>query len=80
MLVARVSDPDEDNVTVSWWQYLEEGTYPGAVKIVAQGNDYADVKVPTDAISGQTISIIVQATDDGEFPLTRYDRVFIHVI
>ncbi|KAJ4326424.1 hypothetical protein N0V94_000099 [Neodidymelliopsis sp. IMI 364377] len=79
-LSARVSDPDEDQVTVSWWQYLEEGTYPGTVKIVIGRNASATVQVPEDAQSGQTISIIVQATDDGRFPLTRYDRVFVEVL
>jgi hypothetical protein len=29
--------------------------------------------------AGQTISVILQGTDDGEFPLTRYDRVIIRV-
>ncbi|KAL1600776.1 hypothetical protein SLS60_007164 [Paraconiothyrium brasiliense] len=78
-LSARVSDPDRDQVTVSWWQYLEEGTYPGEVNMTSNKNSGASVKVPKDAQSGQTISVIVQATDDGEFPLTRYDRVIISV-
>lgn len=78
-LSASVSDPDQDQVTVSWWQYLEEGTYPGEVEIKSSKNNAARVKVPEDAKSGQTISVIVQATDDGEFPLTRYDRVIINV-
>ena len=78
-LSCRVSDPDGDCVTTSWWQYLEEGTYPGAVAIIASGKNGATVKIPEDASSGQTISVIVQATDDGRFPLTRYDRVFILV-
>ncbi|KAF2850772.1 DUF1593-domain-containing protein [Plenodomus tracheiphilus IPT5] len=79
-LSVRVSDPDGDNVTVSWFQYLEEGTYPGMVEIAAEKDDLLIVVVPEDAITGQTISVIVQATDDGRFPLTRYDRVFIHVV
>ncbi|KAF2449779.1 DUF1593-domain-containing protein [Karstenula rhodostoma CBS 690.94] len=78
-LAARVSDPDRDAVTVSWWQYLEEGTYPGEVAVGGYNRNGASVKVPADARSGQTISVIVQATDDGEFPLTRYDRVIITV-
>lgn len=79
-LSAEVSDPDEDQVTVSWWQYLEEGTYPGTVEIIDKGTNFATVKVPRDANSGQTISVIVQATDDGDFPLTRYGRVFIQIV
>ncbi len=40
----------------------------------------ADVKIPANAQPGQTVSIILEGTDDGYFPLTRYDRVFIHVV
>lgn len=79
-LAARVSDPDGDLVTTAWWQYLEEGTYPGNVKILGDKNNEAIVNIPADAKKGQTVSIIVQATDNGKFPLTRYGRVFIHVI
>jgi hypothetical protein len=77
-LAARTSDPDGDRVAVEWWQYREEGTYPGTV-IVKGVNGGATVLVPQDAQQGQTISVIAQATDDGEIPLTRYDRVFIVV-
>ncbi|KAF3004339.1 hypothetical protein E8E13_009517 [Curvularia kusanoi] len=78
-LSAVVNDPDGDRVAVKWWQYLEEGTYPGPVEIEWK-NDTAVVKVPTDAQSGQTVSVIVQGTDDGTVPLTRYDRVLIEVV
>ncbi|WP_433380942.1 DUF1593 domain-containing protein [Actinoplanes sp. CA-142083] len=74
-LTARVSDPDRDRVATQWWQYREEGTYPGAVAVSAHGA----VTVPPDAKRGQTISVILQGTDNGEFPLTRYDRVTIRV-
>jgi hypothetical protein len=80
-LSARVEDPDDDKVTTSWWQYVEEGMYEGKVSVTATKKGHgASVKVPSDARSGQTISIIAQATDDGEYPLTRYDRVIITVL
>jgi hypothetical protein len=75
-LSARVSDPDRDHVATSWWQYREEGTYPGAVPISPSGV----VGVPADAKPGQTISVILQGTDNGDYPLTRYDRVTIRVV
>jgi hypothetical protein len=78
-LSARISDPDGNGVAVRWWQYLEEGTYPTFVDIEGR-NDTAVVRVPADAQSGQTVSVIVQGTDDGVFPLTRYDRVLIEVV
>ncbi|KAK4540050.1 hypothetical protein LTR36_009866 [Oleoguttula mirabilis] len=77
-LTAAVSDPDGDEVATTWWQYFEEGTYPGRVTITYTGNK-AHVSVPTNATVGQTVSIILQGTDNGDFPLTRYDRVFIQV-
>jgi hypothetical protein len=33
--------------------------------------------VPANAASGQTIHVILQVTDDGNPPLTRYQRVVI---
>ncbi|MFE4684019.1 nucleoside hydrolase-like domain-containing protein [Streptomyces sp. NPDC056721] len=77
-LRAATSDPDRDRVSTSWSQYPEEGTYPGTVAIRNHGGT-ATFTVPPDARAGQTISVILQGTDDGEFPLTRYDRVTIRV-
>lgn len=79
-LSARISDPDADQVAVKWWQYHEEGTYPGTVDIVQGKGCSATLKVPHDAIKGQTVSIIVDGTDNGVFPLTRYDRVIVEVL
>ncbi|KAF6802057.1 hypothetical protein CSOJ01_11879 [Colletotrichum sojae] len=78
-LHAQVSDPDGDRLAVKWWQYQEEGTYSGAVEVLSDGDNGATVRVPGDAESGQSLSIILEVTDDGEFPLTRYDRVIIEV-
>ncbi|KAH8646931.1 hypothetical protein BGZ60DRAFT_391587 [Tricladium varicosporioides] len=80
LLASTVSDPDGDKVTTSWWQYVEEGTYPGFVSVTEQDQNKAIVTIPINAKPGQTISIILQGTDDGQFPLTRYDRVFIQVV
>ena len=79
-LTGAVSDPDLDQVSTTWWQFFEEGTYPGAVTVTENGNDTADVEIPADAKPGQTISMILQGTDNGQFPLTRYSRTFIHMI
>jgi hypothetical protein len=79
-LTGLATDPDQDPVTLRWWQYREEGSYPGTVTITDRGHGRAAVTVPADAAPGQTISIILQGTDDGTFPLTRYDRLFIRVV
>jgi hypothetical protein len=72
-------DPDRDDLSLQWWQYGEEGTYPGKVAIGAPNRRWTTVTVPADAVRGQTISLILQATDDGSFPLTRYTRVTLRV-
>ncbi|WP_255949853.1 DUF1593 domain-containing protein [Streptomyces odontomachi] len=77
-LTGVTADPDGDRVSTTWWQYREEGTYPGAVAVTGQG-DTATVAVPSDARAGDTVSVIMQGTDDGGFPLTRYDRVTVRV-
>src|SRR4051812_26048961 len=72
-------DPDRDRLSFQWWQYGEEGTYPGKVAIASPDRAWTTVTVPADAQPGQTISLIVQVTDDGGFPLTRYARVILRV-
>jgi len=78
-LAGLVTDPDRDRVTTKWWQYREEGTYAGPVTITDKGHGLARVTIPADAKAGQSISVIFQGTDSGDFPLTRYDRVTISV-
>ena len=75
-----VSDPDGNAVSLDVWQYKDAGTYPGSVGITQAGNNGAYlIHIPADAVSGQTIHVIAQATDNGSPPLTRYARVVITV-
>jgi hypothetical protein len=74
-----VNDPDGNPVTTQWWQYREEGSYPGAVAADSPDSVTTRVTIPADAQRGQTLSFILQATDNGTFPLTRYARVIVHV-
>lgn len=78
-LTGHTSDPDRNRVATGWWQYQEEGSYPGTVTLTGDG-DRVTVAVPADATPGQTVSIIFQGTDNGRFPLTRYDRVTIRIV
>ncbi len=73
-----VSDPDGNDVSVRWWQF-NVGTYPGDVTITNPSALNTEVVVPTDATSGQTIHLILEATDNGVLPLTRYKRVIITI-
>ncbi|WP_082097447.1 nucleoside hydrolase-like domain-containing protein [Demequina silvatica] len=79
-LRAIVGDVDGDAVATSWWQYEDADTYAGTVEIVQSGNNGAvRFKVPTDAEPGQTIHLILEATDDGTPALTHYQRVVVTV-
>ncbi|GAB2944772.1 DUF1593 domain-containing protein [Streptomyces heilongjiangensis] len=79
-LRAVSADPDRDTVRTHWWQYKEEGTYPGRIALGGADSATATVTVPADARPGQTISVILQGTDDGDVSLTRYARIVIQVV
>ncbi|AEG44466.1 DUF1593 domain-containing protein [Isoptericola variabilis] len=76
-LAVAVSDPDGDDVELTSWQYREAGTYPSAVAIERRGSGAFTVRVPADAEPGQTIHVILQATD--AYNVTEYQRVVITV-
>lgn len=76
-LVATVSDPDRDPVKVVWWQYQEAGTYRGALPIANDTTLNATMTVPPDAKPGETVHVILEASDSGEPVLTRYQRMVI---
>ena len=78
-LTGEVSDPDHDAVTVRWWQYNDAGTYPGGVTFSDTAALTTTFRVPDDAKPGQTIHVILEATDSGKPPLTRYQRVVVTV-
>jgi hypothetical protein len=78
-LQGEVSDPDHDTVTVNWWQYNDAGTYPGDITFSAPTALKTTFRVPDDAKPGQTIHIILEATDNGTPRLTRYLRVVVTV-
>jgi len=78
-LEGTARDPDGDAVTVKWWQYTEAGTYPGQVTLAAPTAPTTSFRVPDDAIPGSTIHLILEATDNGQPALTRYQRVIVSV-
>lgn len=75
---ARVSDPDGNQVALKWWVF-PVGTYQGEVKVENPLAEKAVVTVPEDAKPGQTIHLVLQATDNGFPELTRYLRTVITV-
>jgi folate-dependent phosphoribosylglycinamide formyltransferase PurN len=77
-LNGNVSDPDGNSVSIKWWQFYV-GTYPGTVDISNANSAKAKVTIPKDAVAGQTIHVIIEATDNGTPALTGYQRIIITV-
>jgi hypothetical protein len=73
------SDPDGNAVTAKWWRWKEVDTYPGEITLANPASVATSFRVPADATPGQTIQLILEATDDGRPPLTRYQRVVVIV-
>ena len=77
-LQGEVSDPDQNAVTVTWWQYNDAGTYPGDITFSDPQPLRRRFGCRTTPV-GQTINVILEATDNGTPPLTRYQRVIVTV-
>jgi hypothetical protein len=72
------ADPDGDRLRFRWWVYREAGTYPGEVAVEDATVAETALQIPSDA-AGRTIHIILEVTDSGTPPLTRYRRVVVEV-
>lgn len=77
-LFGKVSDPDGDDITVQWRQF-HVGTYRGGVEMASPNATATEIVIPENAKAGQTIHILLEATDNGQPTLTRYQRVIIRV-
>jgi len=73
-----VSDPDDNDISVRWWQF-HSGTYDGAIDISSASSMQAETVIPDDVQPGQTIHIILEANDNGTPAITRYDRLIIKI-
>ena len=78
-LNAEVSDPDGDNVFVTWMQF-KANSYDGDVSVFDPTSAKTSVDVPEDAPLGQEIHMVLVAVDNGTPALTRYHRVIIKVV
>ena len=75
---ATSSDPDGDSLSFYWFHYPEAGTYRGEVGIGAENARGIWVTAPK-VTKSETLHFIVQVTDKGSPPLTRYRRVVVTV-
>jgi hypothetical protein len=77
-LSCKVTDPDKDKITIQWRQFLV-GSYPNTVTIEKATTNSPIITIPTDAQKGQTIHLVLEATDNGTPSLTRYHRIILTV-
>ena len=72
-------DPDGNELSFYWWQYKEADSYGGEMEIRGKKVSVAKIFIPKDVEAGETIHVICEATDNGNPPLTRYQRIVITV-
>jgi len=73
------TDPDGDELSYQWLHYREVGTYKGWLKL-EQPDRSATSFVAPEVPLPQTAHIILQITDNGKPPLTRYQRLIINIL
>ena len=74
---AGTTDPDRDNLSFRWYVYPEAGAYAGKATINEPTSLEATLDVPADA-AGRTLHVILEVTDNGNPPLTRYRRIVVN--
>ena len=74
----KLSDPDGNKVKLQWYQF-KVGSYTKDVAIDGATTDTATITIPTDAKAGDTLHFVLEATDEGNPPLTHYHRVVLRV-
>jgi len=77
LLTIETKDPDNNEVALTAWPYLEAGS--GSAEVFLKGKQ-VEVSIPGDAKKGDKFHVVVEGTDSGLPALTRYRRVVIHVI
>jgi hypothetical protein len=74
------SDPDGDNLSFVWFQYLEAGSYKKLIGINGASNLWRlSVTVP-EVAKKETVHFILKVTDKGTPPLSRYRRVIVTIV
>ncbi len=77
-LNGAVIDPDANTIETKWWQF-QVGTYPNNVVISKPSSLQTLIEIPKDAEPGQTIHVVLEASDNGNPVLTSYQRVIIQI-
>ena len=78
-LEGAVVDPDGNAVATRWWRWKAVDTYRGELRLTEFSTTALSLRVPDDALPGQTIQLVLEATDDGRPALTSYQRVVVSI-
>lgn len=75
---ADSTDPDGDRLAYRWWQYADVDSVEAKIDITnATSATRAGFIVPNEP--GKTIHVILEVTDNGSPPLTRYRRIVFSI-
>jgi Protein of unknown function (DUF1593) len=78
---AGTTDPDGDSISYLWFCYPEAGTCKRTVSLAPYSPNLYDLPVTAPVVdSMQTIHFILNVTDKGTPPLSRYKRVIVTVM
>ena len=75
---SATTDPDNDNLRFYWNVDRDASTYQGRLRLEGNTQAVCGLIVP-DTEKKETIHIVLTVTDDGQPPLTRYQRVVLTV-
>jgi len=74
---SQSSDPDGDDLSYEWFQYLEAGTYAGLLIQGTLTDKRVQITIPKGFEDGQEAHIILKVKDNGTPNLVDYKRVVI---
>ncbi|MHC4580704.1 MAG: nucleoside hydrolase-like domain-containing protein [Planctomycetota bacterium] len=77
--VSRINDPDGDELKYHWWHYPEATTYKGQIELHHSNQQEFELKMPKGQGFHGIIHMICSITDNGNPPLTRYQRMIIKI-
>lgn len=69
-------DPENDQISFSWWILPEAGSYQKEIAISDKNSDKITIEVPSES-AGQSFHVICEITDNGEPSLTSYRRIIV---
>ena len=73
------SDPDGDSLSYRWYHYPEPGSWKTPIEMEGADNLYRRAFVAPKVTKRETAHFVLEVTDKGSPPLTRYRRVIVTI-